>query len=86
MIPDHRPRIRLLSVTESVALPPDPQDWRHMPNSHRCPMRELRMMLVGVQPSFAGPNLRTLECPNCELAYKALAEGPEHAGASRASS
>jgi hypothetical protein len=37
------------------------------------------MMLVGVEPSFAGPNLRTLECPKCELAYKALAEGTNEA-------
>jgi hypothetical protein len=53
-----------------------------MPESHsprmieqsRCPNCEIRMMLVGVEPSFAGPDLRTLECPKCELAYKALAE------------
>ena len=53
-----------------------------MPESHslgmierpRCPKCEIRMMLVGVEPSFAGPDLRTLECPKCELAYKALAE------------
>jgi len=32
------------------------------------------MMLVGVERSFAGPDLRTLVCPKCELAYKALAE------------
>lgn len=42
----------------------------------RCPKCEVRMMLVGVEPSFGGPNLRTLECPTCELTYKALAEGP----------
>ena len=40
----------------------------------RCPKCEIRMMLVGVEPSYAGPDLRTLECPKCELAYKALAE------------
>ena len=40
----------------------------------RCPKCEIRMMLVAVEPSFAGPDLRTLECPKCELAYKALAE------------
>jgi hypothetical protein len=34
------------------------------------------MMLVGVEPSFGGPNLHTLECPRCELAYKALADEP----------
>jgi DNA-directed RNA polymerase subunit RPC12/RpoP len=53
-----------------------------MPVSHsprmieqsRCPKCEIRMMLVGVEPSFAGPDLRTLECPKCELAYKTLAE------------
>jgi hypothetical protein len=51
-----------------------------MPESHsprmieQCPKCEIRMMLVGVEPSFAGPDLRTLECPKCELAYKALAE------------
>src|ERR1700730_8195166 len=41
-----------------------------------CPKCEIRMMLVDVEPSFAGPDLGTLECPKCELAYKALAEGP----------
>ena len=40
----------------------------------RCPKCQIRMMLVGIEPSFAGPDLRTLECPKCELAYKALAE------------
>jgi hypothetical protein len=34
------------------------------------------MMLVGVEPSFAGPDLWTIECPKCELDYKALAEDP----------
>ena len=54
-----------------------------MPESHRmiersrCPKCEIRMMLVGVERSFAGPDLRTLECPKCELAYKALAEANE---------
>jgi len=55
-----------------------------MPESHsprmiersRCPKCEIRMMLVGVESSVVGPDLRTLECPKCELAYKALAEGP----------
>jgi hypothetical protein len=61
-------------------------------------MCEIRMMRIGVERSFAGPDLRTLECPKCELAYKALAEGPmkrrtkragskaNSAGASRAAS
>jgi len=43
-------------------------------------------MLVGVEPSFAGPDLRTLECPKCELAYKALAEGPMKPTTKRAGS
>jgi hypothetical protein len=51
-----------------------------MPESHRmiaqprCPKCEIRMMLVGVERSDVGPDLRTLECPKCELAYKVLAE------------
>jgi hypothetical protein len=51
-----------------------------MPESHRmterprCPNCEIRMMLVGVARSDVGPDLRTLECPKCELAYKVLAE------------
>ena len=57
-----------------------------MPESHsprmieqsRCPNCEIRLMLVGVEPSFAGPDLRTLECPKCELAYKALADETEN--------
>jgi hypothetical protein len=42
----------------------------------RCPKCQIRVMVVGVEPSFAGPVLRTLECPKCELDYKALAEDP----------
>jgi hypothetical protein len=34
------------------------------------------MMLAGIEPSFAGPDLWTFECPKCELAYKVLAEDP----------
>jgi hypothetical protein len=34
------------------------------------------MMLVGIEPSFAGPDLWTFECPKCELTYKVLAEDP----------
>jgi hypothetical protein len=40
----------------------------------RCPKCEIRMMLVGVEHGVVGPDLRTLECPKCELAYKTLAE------------
>ena len=55
-----------------------------MPESHslsmikrpRCPKCQVRMMLVGIEPSFAGPDLRTLECPKCELTYKALVADP----------
>ena len=41
-----------------------------------CPKCQVRMMLVGIEPSFAGPDLRTFECPKCELTYKALVEDP----------
>jgi hypothetical protein len=34
------------------------------------------MMLAGIDPGFAGPDLWTFECPKCELAYKVLAEDP----------
>ena len=40
----------------------------------RCPKCEIRMMLVRVERSVGGPDLRTLECPKCELAYKELAK------------
>ena len=50
----------------------------------RCPKCGIRMILVAVEPSFAGPDLRTLECPKCELAYKALAEGPMKPSTKRA--
>jgi hypothetical protein len=36
----------------------------------------IEIVLSDDRPSFAGPGLRTLECPKCELAYRALAEGP----------
>jgi hypothetical protein len=63
-----------------------------MPESHsprmieqsRCPKCEIRMMLVGVEPCFAG--LRALECPKCGLAYKALGEGPMKPRTKRAGS
>ena len=41
-----------------------------------CPICQIRMMLLGVDFGFAGPDLRTFECPQCELDYKALAEDP----------
>ena len=40
----------------------------------RCPKCEIRVMLVGVARGVVGSDLRTLVCPKCELAYKALAE------------
>jgi hypothetical protein len=46
----------------------------------RCPKCQIRMMLVGIEPSFAGPDLRTFECPRCELTYKALVALIFHAG------
>jgi hypothetical protein len=75
------PHLRLLPVTESVALPLT-MGVHHMPECHfprtiersRCPKCEIRMMLVDVERSFAGPELRTLVCPKCKLAYKALAD------------
>ena len=50
----------------------------HMPECHsprmiersRCPKCEIRMMLVGVERGVVGPDLRTLECPKCELATR----------------
>ena|ERR1700733_980733 len=42
----------------------------------RCPQCQIRMMLVRVEPSLAGPDLGTFACPKCGLAYKALAEDP----------
>ena len=41
-----------------------------------CPKCQIRMMLLGIELSFAGPDLRTFECPQCKLDYKALAEDP----------
>jgi len=34
------------------------------------------MMLVGVEASVVGPDLRRFECPKCKLAYKALTKDP----------
>ena len=45
-----------------------------MYESSRCPKCETRMMQVHVEPGLTGPDLHTLECPECELAYHALAE------------
>jgi hypothetical protein len=42
----------------------------------RCPKCQIRMMLVGIKSSSAGPDLRTFACSKCELAYNALAADP----------
>ena len=68
--------------TLTLRIPPDPSECIIVPECHspriiersRCPKCDIRMVLVGVERSFAGPDLGTLECPKCELAYKALAE------------
>jgi hypothetical protein len=49
---------------------------QHMIERPLCPKCQIRMMLRGVELSFAGPDLRTFECPQCELDYNALAEDP----------
>jgi uncharacterized protein with PIN domain len=49
----------------------------------RCPKCETRMMLVGVERSAVGPDLRALECPKCELAYNELAEDQRNREQSR---
>jgi hypothetical protein len=41
-----------------------------------CPKCQIRMMLLGVELSFAGPDFRTFECPQCGLDYNALAMDP----------
>jgi len=39
-----------------------------------CPKCQICMMLVDVAHSFTGPDLRTFECPKCDVDFKALAE------------
>ena len=41
-----------------------------------CPKCQLRMMLLGVELSFTGPDLWTFECSQCKIDYKVLAEDP----------
>lgn len=38
----------------------------------RCPKCQICMMLVAVEPSFAGPDLQTFQCQICDLDYEAL--------------
>jgi hypothetical protein len=51
-----------------------------------CPKCQIRMMLLGVELSLAGPDLRTFECPKCELTYRALAEDQMKSRTKRAGS
>ncbi len=53
-----------------------PESSLSMVKRPRCPKCQVRMMLVGIERSFAGPDLRTVECPRCELTYKALVADP----------
>ena len=58
-----------------------------MPESHssrtieqsRCPKCEIRMMVVGVEPSFAGPNLRTLEMSKVRTGLQGAGRGTNEA-------
>jgi hypothetical protein len=50
----------------------------------RCRKCQIRVMLVGIEPSFAGPDLRTFQCPRSELTYKALIAHVFHAGSNAA--
>jgi hypothetical protein len=54
-----------------------PRESSPMIDRPLCPKCQIRMMLLGIEFSVAGPDLRTFECPQCELDYKALAEGPD---------
>jgi transposase-like protein len=53
-----------------------PESSLTMIKQPRCPKCQILMMLRGIEPSFAGPDLRTFECPKCELTYKALVADP----------
>jgi hypothetical protein len=66
--------------------PYSPESSLTMIKRPRCPKCQICMMLVGVEHSFAGPDLRTFECTKCELAYKALAEDPMKSRTKRAGS
>jgi hypothetical protein len=41
-----------------------------------CPKCQIRMMLASIALSSTGPDLRTFECPQCELDYRAPADDP----------
>jgi hypothetical protein len=77
------------SVTESVVLPPDATAVHYMPESYprpepsllpierpRCPKCQSRMMLARIEPGPNGSDLRTFECPKCELVQKMLVKDP----------
>jgi hypothetical protein len=80
-------RTRLLSVTESVVLPPDsgvhqmPQAYRSEPSllpieRPRCSKCQGRMMLARIERGPAHADLLTFECPKCEHIQKTSVEDP----------
>jgi hypothetical protein len=71
-----------LSVTKSVALPPDPRGYttcqNHIfgPNHHLSRLNgpapkctQTRMSLVGIAPGPKGFDIRTFECSKCEYVH-----------------
>ncbi len=81
-------RHRQSSVTESVALPPDPQE-HYLPEAYshscpsllpierpRCPECRDRMMLARIEPGPAHSDLRIFECPKCEHVQRMVVQDP----------
>ena len=52
------------------------REFAHTISGPLCPMCQIPDVLLGVESGFAGPDLWTFECLQCELDYKALAEDP----------
>jgi hypothetical protein len=83
-------------VTESVALPPEPQVHR-MPEIHtrpeptlipierpRCPRCQNRMHLARIMPGEPGFELRNFECVKCdEIITRTVAADPMQLDAAR---